>query len=57
MLKLGRRVAYFDNILHSGEVCKIVNDKHHIVYEDGDKEEMDHDQLCCDASSHESEIA
>ena len=36
---------YFGDVLYSGEVYKIVNDNYHIVYEDDDKDVMDHDQL------------
>ena len=42
-----KMTRYFGDILYSGEMYrhKIVNDKYHIVYEHGDKEEMDHEEL------------
>ena len=51
-----KMTRYFGDVLYSGEVYKIVNDTHHIVYEDDDKEEMDHDQLHYAVSLYKAEI-
>ena len=52
-----KMTRYFGEILYSGEVCKIVNDKYYIIYENDDKDEMDHDELHYAVSLYKSEIA
>jgi hypothetical protein len=51
-----KMTRYFGYVLYSGEVYKIVNDKYHIVYEDDDKDVMDHDQLYYAVSLYNSEV-